>query len=155
MASDLIRQLRTIRPCSFLIAPRKCSMLVSVLVCASSQSYAGVEVDFWHSYRHQPTGVTHFAFHIASYKRGLFFGSCGPSTKSLQWEYEVDLCGDGPTYKAHQITITSEGKNMEVASGTIMIVAQKATAKIDLRMQAGGNSTNFVGNGSYRIKAIR
>jgi hypothetical protein len=44
---------------------------------------------------------------------------------------------------------------MEVASGTIMVVAQEATAKIDLRMQAGGNSTNFVGNGSYRIKAIR
>ena len=99
--------------------------------------------------------MTHFAFHIASYKRGLFFGSCGPSTKSLQWEHEVDLTGNGPTYEARQISITNEGKKVELTSGTIVISQQEGKATIDLRIQTGGASANFVGNGSYRIKTIR
>ena len=131
------------------------SLLILAFVCATIPTHAAVEVDFWHSYTHQPSGVIHFAFHIASYKRGIFFGSCGPSTKSLQWEYEVDLAGSGPAYKPDQIAITTEGKKVPVSSGTIMISASERTAKIDLQVETRGASSNFLGNGSYRIKHVK
>lgn len=130
------------------------------LLSAATNAQAGTELDFWHSYTHQPSGVTHFSFHIANYKRGLFFGSCGPSTRSLQWEYDVDLAGAGPVYKGEQITLRQEGKQVPVASGTISVDAQQQHATIDLRTtQPGTNSpagaTNFLGNGTHRIRKLK
>jgi hypothetical protein len=122
---------------------------------ARNSNAAETKLDFWHSYLHNPSGVTHYSFHLASYKRGLFFGSCGPSTRSLQWEYEVDLAGAGPAYEASKITVTSEGKKIDVASGTIKIDLPNNKATIDLRV-VGGNATNsFGGNGAYRITKIK
>jgi hypothetical protein len=138
------------------VAGRWAGLLGLLLFCATvPNAQAAVEVNFWHSYTHQPSGVIHFAFHIASYKRGIFFGSCGPSTKSLQWEYEVDLAGKGPVYEANQITITNEGKKVPVSSGTIVISAQEKTAKIDLQVESGGTAGGFAGNGSWRIRHIK
>src|SRR5258706_15729232 len=68
------------------------------ILFASASVHAATKLDFWHSYGHQPGGTTHFAFHLASYKRGLFFGSSGPSTMSLDWSFDFDLSGDGPIY---------------------------------------------------------
>src|ERR1035438_1899968 len=86
------------------------AFLVLGTSCLTSSANAGTILDFWHSYTHQPSGVTHYSFHIANYKRGLFFGSCGPSAKSLQWEYDMDLTGCGPIYHKEQIAFTVEGK---------------------------------------------
>src|SRR5260370_24175421 len=95
------------------------SLLGSIWLAA--EAHAETKLDFWHFYTHQPSGVTHYSFHIANYKRGLFFGSCGPSTRWLQWEYDVDLAGNGPVYEKRQVALTTEGKHVEVISGSITI----------------------------------
>jgi hypothetical protein len=130
------------------------STIIFVLFCAAADASAGTKLNFWHSYTHQPSGVTHYSFHIANYKRGLFFGSCGPSTRSLQWEYDVDLVGIGPIYSKDHITITIEGKSVEVVSGTIAINTEGQTAKIDLRINYERSATDFAGNGTHHIKKI-
>jgi len=129
--------------------------VIFAFLFVAAEAYAGTELDFWHSYVHQPDGVSHFSFHIAKYKRGLFFGSCGPSTKSLQWEYEVDLAGSGPVYKKEQIAITVEGKKLELTSGTINLDTKQRRATIDLRIEIGDSTTNFIANGIYEIKRLK
>ena len=113
------------------------------------------KLDFWHSYIHQPDGVIHYSFRIASYKRGLFFGSCGPSTRSLQWEYDIDLAGKGPLYQKDQINITSEGKKIEVISGTITLSPDTSQATFILRVHLSGADLDFAGNGSHQIKRLK
>ncbi len=109
------------------------------------------KLDFWHSYI-QPNGVLHYSFQIASYKRGIFFGSCGPSTRSLQWEYDIDLAGKGPVYQKEQIVITSEGKPIEVLSGTITVDPKLNDATINLRVKVSGTGLSFPANGLHRIR---
>ena len=113
------------------------------------------KLDFWHSYVHQPSGVIHYSFQIASYKRGLFFGSCGPSTRSLQWEYDIDLSGPGPVYEKDQIRITSDTKPIGVVSGTIRYDAKRNEAALDLRVQSSPGESAFPGNGTHSIKKIK
>jgi hypothetical protein len=116
---------------------------------------AETKLDFWHSYIHQPSGVVHYSFQIASYKRGIFFGSCGPSTRSLQWEYDIDLAGPGPSYQKDQVRITSEAKAVETVSGTITVDSKRSEAKIDLQIKSSGKSLSFPGNGTHRILKLR
>jgi hypothetical protein len=125
------------------------------LLCATAKADAGTQLDFWHSYTHQPSGVRHYSFHIANYRRGLFFGSCGPSTRSLQWEYDVDLAGTGPVYEKDRITITAEGKGIELMSGRIEINSKQERATIELRVNNQGSGTNFIGNGVHYIKKLK
>src|SRR5512135_3553561 len=99
-------------------------VLFLCFLSAAANAQAGTELDFWHSYTHQPSGVVHFSFHLANYKRGFFFGSCGLATRSLQWEYDVDLAGAGPRYTSDQITLRREGKEVSIVSGTINLDAQ-------------------------------
>jgi hypothetical protein len=136
------------------------SVLVFCFLSALTNSQAGTELDFWHSYTHQPTGVTHFSFHIANYKRGFFFGSCGLGTKSLQWQYDVDLAGAGPRYTSDRIAVRREGTEVAIISGTICVDAQQRHATIDL--QTGRGETNspaapssFIGNGTHRIRKLK
>ena len=116
---------------------------------------AEVKLDFWHSYTHQPSGVIHYSFQIASYKRGLFFGSCGPSTRSLQWEYDIDLNGPGPTYHAADIVVTSDGKAVQVLDGTIAIGAGQKEATIALRVKGPSGVSSFPAKGTFLIRKIR
>lgn len=116
--------------------------------------HAETNLDFWHSYI-QPNGVVHYSFQIACYKRGLFFGSCGPSTRSLQWEYDIDLAGKGPVYQKEQIAITSEGKQVEVLSGTITVSPKAGEATINLKVKLSGAELEFIGNGIHAIKKLK
>jgi hypothetical protein len=126
-------------------------ILVSFLASAMGET----KLDFWHSYVHQPSGVIHYSFQIASYKRGLFFGSCGPSTRSLQWEYDIDLAGPGPVYGKDQIKVTSDTKPVGVVSGTIRYDAKRDVAALDLRVQSASGESAFPGNGAHSIKKIK
>jgi hypothetical protein len=135
-------------------------VLIACFLSLAPQASAGTELNFWHSYVHHPSGVTHFSFHIANYKRGLFFGSCGPSTRSLQWGYDVDLAGPGPRYTPDQIALRVDGKTVSVVSGTIGIDTRQEQATIQLQIaQPGTNqlvtSTIFPGNGTHRIRKAR
>jgi hypothetical protein len=116
---------------------------------------AETKLDFWHSYIHQPSGIVHYSFRIASYKRGLFFGSCGPSTRSLQWEYDIDLAGKGPVYQKEQINVTAEGKNIEVVSGSITLSPDTSRASINLRVHSSGADLDFAANGTHPIKKLK
>jgi len=129
--------------------------LLGLLLFATAGARAETKLDFWHSYRHQPSGVVHYSFQIANYKRGLFFGSCGPSTRSLQWEYDIDLAGPGPIYQGEQIAINSDGKKIEVASGKIVISSKDQQATIELKVKSGTVVLAFPGNGSHPIKKLR
>jgi hypothetical protein len=131
--------------------------LAIILAAGSFTHFAHAEtkLDFWHSYVHQPSGVIHYSFQIASYKRGLFFGSCGPSTRSLQWEYDIDLAGTGPVYQKDQIAITSEGKTVEIVSGTIMIEPKRNEATLGLQIKSSGTNLTFPGNGTHRVVKLK
>ena len=123
---------------------------------ASASVEAATTLDLWHSYGHRPSGLTHFGFHLASYKRGLFFGPCGPSTTSLNWSFGFDLAGDGPTYDHdHVKLITDEAAEIKVVSGEITIDSKRQNAEINLFVDQNGATTAFIGNGRYRIKKLK
>ncbi len=125
-----------------------------VLLSFLASAVGETKLDFWHSYVHQPSGVIHYSFQIASYKRGLFFGSCGPCTRSLQWEYDLDLSGPGPLYQKEQIAMRSDLKPVEVVAGTIRVDSSSSHVVFDLRLQ-NTNSIAFPGNGTYLIKRLK
>ena len=150
MPRSLLSSLRQVRA----ILSLQTALLLALL-CVTAEALGGTGVDFWHSYTHQPDGVPHCSFCIAKYKRGLFFGSCGPSTRSLQWEYDVDLAGAGPVYESNRITLTTEGKTIEVLSGRIATESNQEQVTIDLRVKIAGSTTNFIGNGVYRIRKLK
>jgi len=130
------------------------TIFATLLFGAGASVQAETKLDFWHSYV-QPSGVTHYSFHIASYKRGIFFGSCGPSTRALQWEFDIDLAGKGPTYGKGQIRITSETRPVEVVSGTVSLGQGEITATIQLRVKISDVEREFIGNGTHSIKKLR
>ena len=124
--------------------------LVVLLIAANI--FAGTTLDFWHSYVHAQTGQTHHGFHLAKYKRGLFWGSCGPSTKSLQWSFNFDLAGGGPIYSSEQLSVSDDdGKQVHVISGQITTDLKRSTAKIAIVIESAGITNKFIGNGEYRI----
>jgi hypothetical protein len=126
-----------------------------LLSLATLPARAETKLDFWHSYVHQPSGVVHYSFQIASYKRGIFFGSCGPSTRALQWEFDIDLAGTGPVYNKDQINVTSEGQKVEVVAGNIALDSTQREATISLRVKASGTEIEFAGNGKHRIIKLK
>jgi len=138
----------------FPIPLRVAACLFGVLV-STCVARAETKLDFWHYYIHQPSGIVHYSFQIANYKRGLFFGSCGPSTRSLQWGYDIDLAGPGPVYQKEQITITSDATPVEVVSGTIRYDAKSNQAILNLRVRSTAGELVFPGNGTHSIKKIK
>jgi hypothetical protein len=130
-------------------------VVACVLFCGTASMCAEMKLDFWHSYIHQPSGVIHYSFQIANYKRGIFFGSCGPSTRSLQWAFDIDLAGKGPTYNKDQIKVTSDTKRVEVVSGTVTIEAGERDATINLRVKSSGSEIQFTANGTHRIVKLK
>jgi len=129
--------------------------LALFLLSFTSLAFAGSEIRLWHNYTHQPSGVVHFSFSIADYKRGLFWGSCGPSTRSLKWMYWIDIAGAGPTYGPEKIKFRNDG-NLELPeqspiSGEIKVDTKKKRVEINLQVQENGTLRDFEGNGSFAI----
>lgn len=128
---------------------------VSVLLIANSL-VAGTTLDFWHSYLHAQTRQTHYSFHLSHCKTGLFWGSCGPSTKSLQWSFAFDLAGNGPVYEVKDISLSDDnGKTLRVVSGQIKTTADRSTANIDIQIESESRTNIFKGNGNYHIHKLK
>jgi len=129
-------------------------LIFPFLVTFASIAIAGTEMRSWHRYI-PPDGEPHFAFSVADYKRGLFWGSCGPSTYSLQWMYDFDLAGAGPTFRSGKISFQSEMdpamRKQTPVSGEIRIDEEKKRIEIQLKVQENGAVRDFEGNGSYAI----
>ncbi len=105
----------------------------------------------WHSYVH-PSGQIHYSLHLASYRRGIFFGSCGPSTYSLQWEYRIDLQGAGPGYTRDAITLQDgDFHRLMVDSGAIVLDLDRKSAKIDLAVLQDSKARPFPHNGIFTM----
>jgi hypothetical protein len=132
------------------------SVILAAFLCAASMAKAGTVLDFWHSYVPPQTGVKHYSFHVTNYKRGIFFGSCGLSTKSQQWAFSVDLAGDGPAYDSDRVDLSDDSaKSLKVVSGQISIDAAQTVATIELTVEQAGVTNKFVGNGKYKIKKLK
>jgi hypothetical protein len=131
-------------------------ILVVIFLLSASRSHAGTVLDFWHSYVHAKTHQTHYSFHLARYKRGLFWGSCGPSTKSQQWSFIMDLAGNGPVYSSQEIAISDDnGGAVIVVSGRVVTDLKRMRAKIDLEVENDGSTKKFIGNGEYKIEKLK
>ncbi len=126
------------------------------LMLFGAKAQAGTTLDFWHSYVPAEKRETHYGFHLTCYKRGLFFGSCGPSTKSLQWAFTFDLAGQGPVYPARQVSVSDDNSQpLRVVSGQVVIDEKRHTATIDLEVESAGRTNKFIGNGTYRIHRLK
>jgi hypothetical protein len=130
--------------------------VISGFTFVAASAFAATKLDFWHSYVHAQTKERHYSFHLAEYKRGLFWGSCGPSTKSLQWAFSFDLAGDGPVYSTRQFSVSDDnGKVVPIAFGQVATDVKRHTVKIDIEVVNGGLTNKFIGNGEYRIHQTR
>jgi hypothetical protein len=106
-----------------------------------------------HSYIQSGSGERHVVLHLADYKRGLFFGSCGPASHSLRWEYTLDLKGPGPGYGKDSIEIKDgELRAVILESGSITLDSKKHKATIALRVKGESGPQDFAGNGSFKIQ---
>jgi hypothetical protein len=131
-------------------------LIICALGLAATETRAGIELDFWHSYLNAQTHLKHFSFHLASYKRGLFFGSCGPSTRSQQWFFTIDLLGEDPVYDAAHVSVSNDdGASVSVRSGTVRVDQEKKWATIELTVGSTDGPKPFVGNGRFRIVALK
>jgi|GEM_PF-3459119 len=130
------------------------SRLLALMLCAFLASGCGNATGItWHSYIHNPSGQIHFSLYFANYKRGLFFGSCGPSTRSLQWEYHIELKGVGPIYTKETIELKDgDFHPMLLESGSILVDQDKRTAKIDIAVIQNSKVQQFIHNGTYRMQ---
>jgi hypothetical protein len=125
-------------------------VLVFWLAAAAS---AGTQVSLWHSYTNQSSEV-HFGFGLRNYKRGLFFGSCGPSTYSLQWEYGFDLKGKGPQFAKDAIQLKDANlRPVALGSGNIVVDEKKFTVEIAIKVTTNGVAQDFIGNGTYKLRS--
>jgi hypothetical protein len=113
----------------------------------------GTETSLWHAYT-PPSGEPHHAFMLSCYKRGIFFGSCGPSTRSLQWRYTFDLKGTGPRFTPDRIELkTEEGiAAFPAVTGEVLVDDKKKTARITLKILQAGMTNDFIGNGIYTLR---
>ena len=126
----------------------------TLLFCLVAVANAGTRVSLWHSYTNQPSGQVHFGFDLKNYKRGLFFGSCGPSTYSLQWEYGFDLKGKGPQFGNQDIALKdSDFRTVALDSGNIVVDEKKSTVQIAIKVTTNGVAQDFIGNGTYRLRS--
>jgi hypothetical protein len=114
---------------------------------------AATEVSLWRSYTNQPSGQFRFAFDLKNLKRGVFFGSCGASTRSLQWEYGFQLKGKAAEYAKDDIELKDANSHLvPVNSGKILVDEKRSTVQIIIKVSNNGVAQDFIGNGTYKLR---
>ena len=127
--------------------------LITLLLCFAAQAYGGTRFESWDAFTDRQTGQPHHSYRILNSKRGLFLGPCGFGTRSIQWEYWIDLTGSQQLFQTRQIKIEDhDRKRVPVMSGTIVINPNERTATLNLQITKQGRVTNFEGNGKHRIQ---
>ena len=115
---------------------------------------AGTEVSLWRSYTNQPSGQFRFAFDLKNLKRGVFFGSCGMSTRSLQWEYSFELKGKATKYAKDDIELKDANFHLvPIDSGSILVDEKKSTVQITIKVSTNSVAQDFIGNGTYKLRS--
>ena len=99
------------------------------------------------------SGTSEKRLEIRNYKRGLFFGSCGISTRSLQWEYSFRLKGPGLVYAVDAITMQDGSlKNIPLSAGEIKLEAKRVS--LNLKIKQAGMENPFPHNGTYKLTLL-
>jgi hypothetical protein len=113
---------------------------------------AGTEVSLWRSYTNQSSQV-YRAFDLRNLKRGIFFGSCGLNTRSLQWEYGFQLKGDASEYPKDTIELKDANFHLvPLDSGSVVVNEKKSTVQIAIKINTNGVAQDFIGNGTYQLR---
>ena len=126
---------------------RGCCAFAVLAIVTSSELQTGSEAKLFE-------GAKRRTVELKNYKRGLFFGSCGPSTRSMQWEYTFTLSGDGPVFKGGDITLKDGNlKQIPVSGGTIALDSKQHSVEIHLKINNGDDhEVSFPYNGGYKLK---
>ena len=128
-------------------------ILITLLLCFVVQAYGGTRFESWDAFTDKRTGQPHHSYRILNSKRGLFLGPCGFGTRSIQWEYWIELAGSQQLFQTRQIKIEDHArKRISVISGTILINPKERTATLNLQITKQGRVTDFEGNGKHRIQ---
>ena len=132
-----------------MICMKKTWSALGLLTLAATACLAGTEAKLFKG-REQET------LYVRNYKRGLFFGSCGPSTHSLQWEYSLELKGIGPSFDASNIVVKDISlQPVPISGGKVVIDEQRHLATIQLQVGKEDSLKNFPHNGQYRFTPPR
>jgi hypothetical protein len=129
--------------------------LIALFLCFTSHAYGGTRFESWDAYTDRQTGKSRHGYRILNTKRGIFLGPCGFGTRSIQWEYwiDLDLSASQQLFQARQIKLEDDNrKAVPVISGTIVISPDKRTATLNLQINRQGRVTDFEGNGKHRIQ---
>jgi hypothetical protein len=130
-------------------------VLAGIALFGALPAHAVTELSFWHDYIHSPSRVKHVSFDLKDFKRGLFFGSCGPTTRSLKWRFTFDLAGDVTQWPAASVRVQSDDfQVVNILSGSITVDPKQRHAVIDLQVEENGSAQPFIGNGRYRIHRV-
>jgi len=120
------------------------ALVLAAVLAGTRSSPAGTEARVFR-------GAHEREISIRSFRRGVFFGSCGPATKSLLWEYSFTLRGDGPVYRPPAIEIRDGAlQPVTVRAGSIALTER--TIRIDLAIAGKERTVPFPYNGDYRIR---
>lgn len=123
---------------------RRAALAVLVTASAAAASRAGTAIRIFRGSHEREVRIERF-------RRGLFFGSCGPATRSLSAEYSFTLRGDGPVYGKDAIAMRDGSLNpVPVRAGSITVRGR--VVSIDLAIDAGGRTAPFRWNGDYRFR---
>ena len=132
------------------------SLVLSLFFWSVAHSAAGIQLDYWHCYTNKIDGQVHYSFHVSKSKHGLFMGPCGFSTKQIQWQYNFDLAGIGPTYRGAEISMSDfDGKQVSISSGSILIETNLTKATINLSIAENSQTNQFAGNGKLEIGKLK
>jgi hypothetical protein len=125
-----------------------------LLFSVTGVARAATEISLWRSYTNQPSGQFRFAFDLRNFKRGVFFGSCGASTRSLQWEYGFELKGEATEYAKDDIELKDANFHLvPLDSGKILVDEKKASVQISIKVSTNGVAQDFIGNGKYKLRS--
>jgi hypothetical protein len=131
-------------------------VIVTLLICSMLTTSAGIQLDSWYTYTNRLDGDTHYSFDLSKVKRGLFLGPCGFSTSRTEWLYSFDLAGSSLSYDKAAIRMEDfDSKKIPVFAGTILINTNMSVAHIALQISNGEHTTNFIGNGVYKIIKLK
>jgi len=121
---------------------RQTALAVAIAAGLAAGARAGTEIRVFR-------GAHEREVRLEKFRRGLFFGSCGPATRSLTAEYSFTLRGDGPVYRKESIEMRDGARGpVAVRAGSITVGGR--TVAIDLSVERKGETIPFPWNGEYR-----
>ncbi len=144
------------------------SLLLAVLLLATGLVRAEVRLNFWQESRDEKTGEALFGFLLAptTMMAAMEADAKGDGETALKlgekvqaadaWMYGLLLRGEAPVYAAEKLLLFEPkpcGSLLALDSGTVEVDRKKRTVRVALKVTQDGKVIDFVGNGTFPIKA--